>query len=111
MMKRDELVGTWRKVAYGTSPSTGLKLMHLHPDGSALIEGEFERRRYAYEYSWEYIDETHWNLRRVIPLGEIPELDEETVEVIEYEISKGNGKRMELMQFDYEYPFVYGKIV
>ena len=46
----------------------------------------------------------------MIPVGEIPEPDEETVEVIEYEISKGNGKSMELMQFDYEYPFVYEKI-
>ena len=107
---RDELVGTWRWVAYGSSPFTDLALMHLHQDGTALIEGEFDGQRYADEYSWEYIDETHWNLRRVIPLGEIPELDEETVEVIEYEISKSNGKPMELMQFDYEYPFVYEKI-
>jgi hypothetical protein len=109
-MKRDELVGTWRWVAYGPSPSTGLALMHLHQDGTALIEGELDGQKYAFEYSWEYIDETHWNLRRVIPLGEIPELDEETVEVIEYEISNSNGKRMELMRFDYEDPFVYEKI-
>jgi hypothetical protein len=47
----------------------------------------------------------------VIPLGEYPELDEETVEVTEYEISKGVGTRMELMEFDFEDPFVHEKIV
>src|SRR6516225_3742655 len=105
-MTREELVGSWRRVAYGTSPSLGLCLMHLHEDGTALVEREFEGRSYAHEHSWEYIDETHWNLRRVIPLGEYPEMDEETVEVIDYEISKGDGTRMELMEFDFEDPHV-----
>jgi hypothetical protein len=84
--------------------------LHLHEDGTALIEGEIEGRSHTYDSSWEYIDETHWNLRRVIPLGEYPELEEEMVEVTEYEISKGDGTRMELMEFDFEDPFVYEKI-
>ena len=109
-MEPGELVGTWRQVAYGTLPSESLSLMHLRDDGTALIEGEFDGKPYADTYSWEYIDETHWNLRRVIPLGEVPELDEETVEVIEYQVSKGNPSRMELMEFDYEDTFIYERI-
>jgi hypothetical protein len=109
-MERQELVGSWRKVAYGASPFENSSLMHLRDDGTALIEGEFDGTPYAYAYSWEYIDETHWNLRRVIPLGEIPELDEETVEVIEYRVSKGAHSRIELMKFDYEDPFIYERI-
>jgi hypothetical protein len=109
-MKRHELIGTWRETAYGTLPYENLSLMHLRDDGTALIEGEFDGKRYAYAYSWEYIDETHWNLRRVIPLGEIPEMHEETVEVIEYQLSKEEHSRMELMNFDYVYPFIYERI-
>lgn len=106
-MSERDLIGIWQEVAYGDEPTNGLHLLHLRSDGTAATEGELDGKRYSTAYSWRLTGPATWELRRPIPLGEIPELEEETVEVREHTVVAFDGIRMSVTQYDYEEPFHY----
>jgi hypothetical protein len=105
-----DLIGTWQKVAYGDMPTEGRHLLHLRPDGVAVTEGEYRGEQYHTQYAWRLTGPNAWELRRVIPLGEIPEMDEESVEVLEYTVVEFDGQRMAVTKFDCEEPFIYKRL-
>jgi hypothetical protein len=56
-------------------------------------------------------DDTHWNLSlQIQPDPKIPGLEDGAIDVSEYEIVKSDADRMELMKFDFEFPFVYERV-
>ena len=109
MTERD-LIGTWQKVAYGDILAEGQHLLRLRPGGTAVAEGEYRGQPYRTEYAWRLTGPQAWELRRVIPLGEIPELDEESVEVLRHTVVEFDGRRMAVAQPDYEEPFLYERL-
>ncbi|MGL6074414.1 MAG: hypothetical protein ACRC8S_09670 [Fimbriiglobus sp.] len=106
-MTEKDLIGTWRKVSYGDTPFPGQHLVHLLPDGSAICEGEHQGKTYRTHSTWRLKRPDLWELRRTIPLGEIPEMEEESVEVDEHTVVEFDGLRMAVTKFDYEEPFHY----
>jgi hypothetical protein len=69
-MRREDLVGTWRKVSCGPArlnPADGYELLVLRDDGTAAIFGRFKDEEYANDHTWEYLDESHWTLRSALP--------------------------------------------
>jgi hypothetical protein len=109
-MTEQELVGTWAQVAYGDMAAIGQHLLHLMADGTAVSEGVVNGVPYRTVYTWQLTGPESWELRRTIPLGEIPELDEESVEVLKHTVMAHEGTAMSVTKFDYESPFHYKRV-
>jgi hypothetical protein len=109
MTERD-LIGTWQKITYGDVAVEGRHILHLRSDGTAVAEGEYRGKPYHYDYDWRLIVPDRWELRRIIPLGEIPELEEETIEVEEHTVIQLNEHSMSFRKPDYEEVFEYQRL-
>lgn len=109
MTERD-LIGTWRRVAYGDISLEGRHLIHLRADGTAVSEGEYEGQPYSIQYTWRLTGPAEWELRRTIPPGEIPGLDEECIQVEDHVVVEFDGARMAVSKFDYEERFHFERV-
>ena len=104
-MHKEQLIGSWKWKDHNS-------IMHLHSDGSAVCEGQSQTGQIIRENAtWEYVDDTHWKLRLIIPAQpDVPGLEEGAGDVGEYEVISFTPQRMELTKFDYESPFVYERV-
>jgi hypothetical protein len=110
-MRRDQLVGSWKLTAWGPLPIDYTSVMTLFDDGSASVATSKDEYSSMDQATWEYIDDAHWNLNlQVAPDPKTPGLEDGAIDVSEYEIVESDANRMELMVFDFEFPFVYERV-
>jgi len=81
--------------------------MQLNSDGSAVLETDSS----SDEASWEWVDQQHFKIKlKIAPQPDVPGLEDGAIEVMDYEVVNFSYARMEAMQFDYEFSFIYERI-
>lgn len=110
-MERHELIGRWKLARYGPMAAPDAMEMELRDDGTAVTRTRTGGKVFEECSRWEYVDDSHWHLLIEIPPDpDMPGLEDGARERVEYEVTSFTGSEMSLMQFDYEFPFVYQRV-